>query len=43
MYRFFTSDIACDIMRLKADDANVVHLMQDDSQTISIQFIDNSE
>jgi hypothetical protein len=30
-------------MRLKAYDANVVHLTQDNSQTISIQFIDNSE
>jgi hypothetical protein len=43
MYRSFTSDIACDIMRLKAYGANVLHLMQDNSQTISIQFMDNIE
>jgi hypothetical protein len=43
MYRFFTSDIACDIKRLKGYNVNIVHLMQDNSQTISIQFMDNNE
>ena len=42
-YHLFTNDIACDIMRLKTYSVKVVHLIQDNSQIISIQTVNSNK